>query len=77
MTEESFQQAKIIVQKANAWRSRIIYYDKELLKWQEKVAHHTINGNGLRREAAKVNVKLYQEQLSKSKEEFAALQLPN
>lgn len=74
MTEESYRHARIIMKKANMWRSKIIIAENGVAKWQEKARKHKADKRLIIYEAAMLNVKYFDAQLQMAKAEFSALQ---
>lgn len=76
MTEETYQETRLIMKKANIWRSRKIRAEREYRKWDEKVKEYQKENNVLKMESAKANAILSNTQFIRAHQEFTSLQLP-
>lgn len=77
MTESSYQQAKTIMHKANAWRTKIKLAEREIERYKGIAALNKEAGRFARYEAAKVNIIHFEGQLQRAIAEFSVLKLPN
>lgn len=77
MTEDSFQQARKIMQQAIRYRRTIATQKAEVKKWTALEDHHRIEKSETRRESAKRLLDKALQRLKEAKEKFAALTFPD